>query len=172
MQNLARGLTGGRLVGLENRVKDIDSLRGKVAKEMGDSNRSVEAVLTRVKVGLRYTIVADASDYVRVVKEGARAAAESGLTQAAAPKITWSDPDRYAGVNTTWIDPETSERVEVQFHTPERLAAKEQEHPLYEEKRRLDAEHPRYAKLAEEAKKIYRTVPRPRDVAELTLHLP
>ena len=169
LQDLVDGVSGGRLAGLEHRVKELDSLRGKVAPQLAAARQRVEDVLHRVRDGVRYTVVASTDDYVSVTRRTYDALLTGGARPLTAPRVSWSDPEHYSGVNTWWVHPLTPWPFEVQFHTPESLEAKEAEHPLYEEKRRLTSTHPRYAELDREGRDTYRRVPRPLGIDGLRL---
>ncbi|MCL2454543.1 MAG: hypothetical protein FWD18_04490 [Micrococcales bacterium] len=119
------------LVGLDDRVKFSDSLKGKVSTILiGRPDLSVGEVLSDINDSVRYTIESPAGSYSRVVDSVTADLRSSGMELMRA-KNTW-DSDGYKGINTTWRDPGTGKLFELQFHTPESFYAKTASHDIYE----------------------------------------
>ncbi|MFI1798313.1 hypothetical protein ACH427_13315 [Streptomyces sp. NPDC020379] len=121
---------GGKLEGLENSLKGLDSFRRKAAVEVKRNGGDAQEVCEDVDDLNRYTLTFEADAYVEGTNQ-AYAELRSRGYETLSETNTWEDPV-YKGVNTTWQHPETEEKFELQFHTPESFAAKSENHELYE----------------------------------------
>jgi hypothetical protein len=129
----ATASSGGKLEGLDYSVKRLDSLRRKVASDVGQG-QDASAVVAGTRDMNRYTICFPAESYSDGVAAGFNRLQELGLTPYNPEKThknAWNDPS-YKGINTSWQDQDTGQFVEVQFHTPESFKAKSDNHALYE----------------------------------------
>lgn len=118
------------LVGLEDRVKFADSLKGKVSTQVMRDGLSVDEVLVDINDSVRYTVQAPAASYSRTV-DSVMADMRSQGMELVRFKNTWGS-DGYKGINTTWRDPSTGTLFELQFHTPESFHVKTVSHDIYE----------------------------------------
>lgn len=123
MQAIAE-VSGGRLEGLDFRLKSESSLARKlatdpdyVAKEMTLEERSAA-----VKDSVRYTQILTPENYADGVRESLDEAHNLGYETTTSN--AWSRPDGYAGFHAT-LSKEGQPRVELQFHTAESFKAKE-----------------------------------------------
>ncbi|MFI1181951.1 hypothetical protein ACH4UT_20695 [Streptomyces sp. NPDC020799] len=121
---------GGKLEGLENSLKGLDSFRRKAAVEVKRNGGDAQEVCEDVEDLNRYTLTFEADAYVEGTNQ-AYAELRSRGYEPLSETNTWEDPV-YKGVNTTWQHPETEEKFELQFHTPESFVAKSENHELYE----------------------------------------
>ncbi|MEV0294533.1 hypothetical protein [Nocardia sp. NPDC050710] len=130
------GPLGGRLAGLQYSLKDLESLRRKIAGEMRDSDgnvvKSAATALAENNDVTRYTITLPADDYVEGSKAGLNwLNRNENKVPPKAFKNFWGNA-KYKGFNTTWESLRFGRLFEVQFHTPEGFAAKSVTHPIYE----------------------------------------
>jgi hypothetical protein len=125
---------GGRLEGLEYRLKTEESLARKIDKEAkqdfgGDTKKASE----KISDAVRYTSVIDVANYSDGVQATLNGLKDAGYTvDPKRIKNFWDTGDDYQGINAKVRHPSGFE-FELQFHTPESLKAKEQTHPHYEE---------------------------------------
>jgi hypothetical protein len=125
---------GGRLEGLEYRLKTEESLARKIDKEAkqdfgGDTKKASE----KISDAVRYTSVIDVANYSDGVQATLKGLEDAGYTvDPKRIKNFWDTGDDYQGINAKVRHPSGFE-FELQFHTPESLKAKEQTHPHYEE---------------------------------------
>jgi hypothetical protein len=125
--------SGGRMEGLEHRLKEQPSLERKIRNDMEEKGISAGAAALGVNDHLRYTIVAkDASTYTAQYKDATAQLAAKGYKPLKPPKDFWNNgvppPPVYQGVNGVFIHGKTGQRFELQFHTTQSLAAKGQTH--------------------------------------------
>jgi hypothetical protein len=129
---LADDLPTGRTYGWDQKLKQVDSLKRKVAGKIVNQP-DVTKILPYINDSVRYTIVLEDAVYVTGV-ESAMAKMEV-LFEKVEIKNAWKqDPKdpRYKGINSTWRDRETGHLFELQIHTPSSLSAKTVEHPWYQ----------------------------------------
>ena len=159
---------GGGLVG-EHHLKELDSLRGKVAKQLRreESPRSLADALAGVRDGIRYTIVLDEDRYAvgaaavitDLLDRGLRPVAQTpelgwrrGLRRAEHRLAAWADGTRLRGAGAHAGEP-TSKTVS---------------HPLYEQTREMAPGPAKDAKLAEHDA-YFVDVPVPAGAADIAL---
>ncbi|MFI8425894.1 hypothetical protein [Streptomyces sp. NPDC085479] len=129
------------LGGIEHAVKEVDSLRRKVATVGDGGERGGERFdeeLAGIKDAVRYTVVLPDERYHEGKEQAIAELTGKGFTNLET-KDSWDDAV-YRGVNSTWRDSESSMAFEVQFHTPVSFLAKQYTHPIYKEQRLLPRE--------------------------------
>jgi hypothetical protein len=153
---------GAEPAGWENRLKAPDSLKRKLATELGDDPElevdPVDAML-EIHDTIRYTAAFDDAEFA----DGAAAMAESLKGQGFEElrfRNTFGEPG-YQGINTNWRDPQTGHVFELQFHTRASFDAKTATHPLYEEMRLPSTSPERAAELQQLQDEIFDAVPWP-----------
>lgn len=156
---------GGRLVGLEHRLKQMDSLKRKLVTREQKTGESLTTLLFSSDDAMRYTIVIDDASYVRGVAEAVAALERSGLHTADISNAWHSG--RYRGINTSWMDPRSGAAFEVQFHTPKSWEITKLTHPWYEEMRLPSTPPERRRELEARIAAEYEGAERPDDVAGL-----
>jgi hypothetical protein len=125
---------GGKLEGLEYRLKTEESLARKIDKEAkqdfgGDTKKASE----KISDAVRYTSVIDVENYSDGVQATLKGLEDAGYTvDPKRVKNFWDTGDDYQGINAKVRHPSGFE-FELQFHTPESLKVKEETHPHYEE---------------------------------------
>jgi hypothetical protein len=168
MRGLARAV-GGRLVGLEHRLKTAESLNRKLATAgagaasgTGDVVRALESQLDT----LRYTLVVGTRRYPHAVSAAGARLDRWGLSLTRL-RNSWDGPG-YRGINTAWTDPGTGVRFEVQFHTPTTRRATVVTHPWYEVFRAPGASEELRRELAWRIDAVFATARRPTRVERFT----
>lgn len=163
---------GGKLKGLDARLKTRSSMTRKVLEKLGpDADvRSVDvrSVVRKQSDALRYTAVFTTSEYVEGVL-----ATIGGLKQVGFEEVKiknyWRKPGEatdYAGINSVLRVPGSTLPFELQFHTPESLDTKMQRcHHSYS-KFREDRSMVR-AQYWEEMVRMWSVVPIPDGVSEI-----
>ena len=160
---------GGRLEGLDSKLKSVESLSRKLSNRSDqnvlsetDPSAAVQFEARKVNDVLRYSIVSDAAKYLAT-----KDAVFSDLTSKGYVKQyewnAWHD-DRtpYRGINSTWRTPD-GQLFEVQLHTPRSHAANDETHGHYEEYRAADTSPERRADLDAVIRDHYHsTVPFPK----------
>ena len=121
---------GGKLVGLENRLKSPYSIKRKIEAEVADGfSRSLS--LNKIRDAIRYTTVFKENDFVTRYKAMQHLLATEGY-KTIVVKNTWKNDSAYKGVNT-FIQNEDGDVFEMQYHTQQSFDVKNGLlHKLYE----------------------------------------
>lgn len=130
------GGAGGKLEGLEFRMKSKASLERKLKDEFRQHPQlSLEEVASSdVTDTIRYTAVFSSGRY-RSGIEATRARLEASGASVVKARNYWRESGGgYRGVNTVFQDP-SGVRFELQFHTPQSFRIKMSNHKIYEEAR-------------------------------------
>lgn len=128
---------GGKMYGLDFRMKQPTSMAGKIGSDAKDDNVSFETAASNIKDAVRYTAVIDEKNFTsgyNHIKSELEAKGykesrcknfyemyEKGESCQKAVQCVYENKDGY--------------KFELQFHTPHSQGAKELNHPLYEEQR-------------------------------------
>lgn len=134
---------GGRLEGLQFRLKTRESLERKINTYRekynlkGGEGKGYDEAADRIPDALRYTAVFEAGDYTEGIQRALARLSQAGFQQYELENY-WGGRDEYEGIHAGLIGPEGG-KIELQFHTPESYDAKERKnHSLYEEYRTSD----------------------------------
>lgn len=121
---------GGKLVGLENRLKSPYSIKRKIEAEVADGF-SKSLSLNKIRDAIRYTTVFKENDFVTRYKAMQYLLAIEGY-KTIVVKNTWKNDSAYKGVNT-FIQNEDGDVFEMQYHTQQSFDVKNGLlHKLYE----------------------------------------
>lgn len=120
-----------KLVDLDKKFKDVESLGQKIERLKGNWNNDIAATAGEMNDGLRYTLlIPKDDDYSSFVSS------TLSLLQSQGMKITswnyWNSKDPYTGVNAMVQHP-NGFNYEIQFHTKGSYATKKKLEPLYNE---------------------------------------
>lgn len=127
--------TGGKMMGLQHRLKTKESLTRKIDDRMRSGNLTAQEVGSTISDSLRYTMMFDPKKYSAGVEATLSELSKQGYQ--ARTKNYWIAGSPYKGINVALTSPD-GKPVELQFHTPKSLLVKEHaNHYLYEEQRLL-----------------------------------
>jgi hypothetical protein len=150
--------SGGFLVGLDRRVKTVESLARKLADMVADEpTLTAEEVARDVYDVLRYTVVAEPEVYVEVHDRVLARLADASVG-VVVDSNRWAGPG-YRGINARLVV--GARRFEVQFHTPESYEAAGATRGYYEEFRRRDTPDDRLRELLGLIDAVFSQVPVP-----------
>jgi hypothetical protein len=123
---------GGRLAGMEFRLKGEDRLKEKLAEVLKRApGRSADDAIRTLPDAIRFTFCFEAANYSDGYLEIKRRLEACG-NKMVYSKNHWRDDLEYKGINTRWTAAD-GQRYEVQFHTAESFHAKQQvTHRSYE----------------------------------------
>ena len=124
------GKFGGKMEGLNNRLKAEDSLTRKIRDKALLKGLTQDESAAAINDALRYTMTLDADEYSEAVQAVLDEFATLGYEQVAADN-SWGRGQIYQGINSTYRTPDGTQ-FEVQFHTPESFVAKGKTHADYE----------------------------------------
>lgn len=151
--------TEGVLVGLDHRIKTVDSLRRKLTDMLElDPALELDDAAERVYDVLRYTVVVEANDYMAVY-EGLLAELERQGSTVVEARNRWAGPG-YRGINVH-LRAGMNQRFEVQFHTRDSYAAAKATRGQYEELRLATTSPARARVLAAAIDEAFARVPVP-----------
>ncbi len=165
MQSIESDIGNGRLEGLEYRLKGEDSLKRKLATDLGDDPVSVPEALSEINDSVRYTFEVPDGNYSHGVQRAVDTLQAQGFENIKF-KNTWGEGG-YPGINSTWRDPATGQRFEVQFHSPDSFNAKMSTHETYEQLRLPGNSPERIEQLTKQQNEIFDSVPIPSGATEL-----
>nr|WP_297768444.1 hypothetical protein [uncultured Butyrivibrio sp.] len=119
-----------KLVGLEHRLKTLESLQRKILNDSQILGKNMEDAALDISDSLRYTFVSSEDDYIKMVNNTLEELQRNGCIVEQL-KNYWGD-DVYQGINTV-IKTADGTKIEVQFHTDNSFYTKEVlNHPYYE----------------------------------------
>ncbi len=103
------------LVGFENRLKDRDRVKDKVAESLAVKGRTVAEAMQLLADAIRYTFQYGEAGYSRQLAGDVALTARKGF-ELVRLRNFWRG-DQYKGISSLWREPTTGQLFEVQFHT-------------------------------------------------------
>lgn len=153
---------GGKLVGLENRLKSPSSIKRKIETEVADGF-SKSLSLNKIRDAIRYTTVFKEGDFVTRYKAMQYLLAIKGY-KTIIVKNTWKNDSAYKGVNT-FIQNEDGDVFEMQYHTQQSFDLKNGLlHELYEQFRNPKTPFHEKEKLLLEMRKLSSKIKAPKGI--------
>lgn len=133
---------GAQLAGFKFRLKEVGSLKRKIAADFledrfkaeakGEPPPSMESIASKMGDAVRYTLEVPEDSYSDHVQGAIEKLKAAGYTLKPGKfKNTWDPKNPYRGLNVNIISPD-GVTMEVQFHTPQSLQIKEINHLIYE----------------------------------------
>lgn len=156
---------GGKLAGLEYKLKSKHSLRRKILSDTAEKGKSIPLVAKEINDVLRYTMVYDEDKLTQAYFDTIDLLKKKQYNVIKV-KNTFVKGKPYKGINMILAN-NKGDNFELQFHTPYSLEVKEKKlHKLYEEQRKLDSviDKLEWDKLTEEMIKISDTIVHPINV--------
>lgn len=153
---------GGKLVGLENRLKSPSSIKRKIEAEVADGF-SKSFSLNKIRDAIRYTTVFKEGDFVTRYKAMQYLLAIKGY-KTIIVKNTWKNDSAYKGVNT-FIQNEDGDVFEMQYHTQQSFDVKNGLlHKLYAQFRNPKTPFHEKEKLLLEMRKLSSKIKAPKGI--------
>ncbi len=103
------------LVGFENRLKDRDRIKDKVAESLAVKGRTVDEAMKLIPDAIRYTFQYHEADYFSHLQADISLTRQQGYELVRLGNF-WRG-DQYKGISSLWRAPDTGQLFEVQFHT-------------------------------------------------------
>jgi hypothetical protein len=164
------GKYGGELIGLDFRVKSLDSLARKIrdgalrAPPGTTPAQAVKEQADEIRDALRYTMELDPATYTTAFDDISATLIAQGF-RSAKVKNGWAADSpykgAYKGINSSWVTP-SGQVFELQFHTAESFGMKQHgTHKLYEEQRKAGTSAARKAEIEKELLEMFASVPTP-----------
>ena len=161
--------SGGKMYGLENRLKQPSSIAGKIGSNSKDKQLTFLDAYSGIKDAIRYTAVSDDEVFVKNYNRIKKSLNEKGYTETRCKNYF----DLYAhgkamhkAVQCTYRDKNGYE-FELQFQTPSSQAAKELKIPIYEERRKVGISEQRARELESEMRDLAECVKNPPNISSI-----
>ncbi len=153
---------GGKLVGLENRLKSPSSIKRKIEAEVADGFSKSQS-LNKIRDAIRYKTVFKEKDFVTRYKAMQYLLAIKGY-KTIIVKNTWKNDSAYKGVNT-FIQNEDGDIFEMQYHTQQSFDLKNGLlHKLYKQFRNPKTPFHEKEKLLLEMRKLSSKIKVPKGI--------
>ncbi|MBB6670268.1 minor capsid protein [Cohnella nanjingensis] len=163
---------GAEPVGLDFRLKTLDSFKRKVSSDYAEQKAAGQNILRKeIASGMndvvRYTAVADGDRLVQVYEDMKDQLLSKGYTFIKA-KNSWNQPfNPYKGVNVVFHAP-NGPNFELQFHTPESFDMKQNRiHLLYEEYRLGTTKPARKKELLQQMLEMSKGLKKPKGIEQI-----
>lgn len=158
--------SGGKLEGLDFRLKGESSLKRKLKSEMLETGLNIDDVSSKMYDLVRYTSVAEtdkiSQHYLNVIEDMKR----KGYNVVRVKNTLGNENAMYRGINCV-IETKDGYKFELQFHTPESLENKEINHKLYEEYRLDDTSGSRKKELQKQMIDNLKKLKKPVDIDKI-----
>jgi hypothetical protein len=103
------------LVGFENRLKESERVKDKVAESLAAKGRTVAEAMQLIPDAIRYTFQYDEAAYSRQLPEDIMLTKQQGY-ELIRLRNFWRG-EQYKGISSLWREPAAGQLFEVQFHT-------------------------------------------------------
>ncbi len=158
---------GGRMHGLEYRLKKKEKISGKIERVRGkrpllDDHQAAD----RLADNLRYTYLSDKERHAEDVRRFLEDLRDRGYEFGEEDMENhWYPGGAYKGINMNLV--KNGYKFELQFHTPESQEAKDWTHEMYDEVERPDTSASRRAELEKAMVEVSDNVPFPVGIEEI-----
>lgn len=163
LKNIASAI-GGKMEGLEYRLKKVDRLGDKILTDSKEKGISLKDADAQINDALRYTLVFEENRYADGYFLAVDKLTELGYTKFRV-KNTFKEGSPYKGINT--LLKKNGEIFELQYHTPISLEIKEINHKLYEEQRIDSTLMERKLEIDRLMKENSKSIPQPKGVSRI-----
>lgn len=163
---------GGRMYGLNNRLKTKDSIQRKISTDSEEKGITEYKAAKDVKDAVRYTMLKDNKDFVSgyfkmknelLKKHYEEVRCRNYFEMYREGKV------KHKSVQSVFKDP-SGYLFEVQFQTPESQKAKDEKTPIYEERRKPGLSDERKKLLEDKMTSLMEPVPYPPDISKIKSH--
>lgn len=154
---------GGKMYGLDFRLKQPTSMAGKIASDSKDDNVSYEVAASSIKDSVRYTAIFESKDFVAGYNNVKSSLEAAGYTEERCKNFFSKYENGKSCQKAVQCVYKNKDGLffELQFHTYQTQGAKEVNHQYYEEQRQKGTTKKRYKQLNDAMTKIssYSEVP-------------
>lgn len=158
--------SGGKMEGLEYRLKTQDSLERKIMSDAAEKKVSYNEASTQIKDVLRYTIVNSENHFAEGYFLAVEELNKKGYNIKRV-KNTFFEGEVYKGINTLLCD-KKGNMFELQFHTQDSYELKVGKlHKLYEKYRKLDIESEEAKVIKHKMIKLSEAIKNPKGVEKI-----
>ena len=164
--------SGGKMYGLDYRLKQPSSIAGKIGSDSKDKQISFLDAYSGIKDAIRYTAVSDDKDFVKNYNRIKESLNEKGYSETRCKNyfdLYEQGKVMHKAVQCTYKNKDGYE-FELQFQTPSSQAAKELKIPIYEERRKAGISEQRASELEAEMRDLAECVQNPPNVLSIKNH--
>lgn len=161
--------SGGKMYGLEYRLKQPSSIGGKIGSDSKDKQITFLDAYSGIKDAIRYTAVSDDKDFVKNYNRIKKSLNEKGYTETRCKNyfdLYMRGKVMHKAVQCTYRNKNGYE-FELQFQTPSSQAAKELKVPIYEERRKVGITEQRARELESEMRDLADCVQNPPNITSI-----
>lgn len=163
---------GGKMHGLENKLKTVESINRKLNKKISEKGMSLTDAANSIKDASRYTVISSTDEFVNTYNKFKLNMEKKGYTETSCDnyfdKFNKGEV-KHKAVQSNFADKDGYE-FEVQFHTPESQDAKDKKLPLYNERRKIDISDSRAKELERQMEDLALKVPDPIGIETIQSH--
>lgn len=163
---------GGKMYGLDYRMKQTTSMAGKIGADAKSDNITFEEAGADIKDAVRYTAVVGEDTFTNdynVIKSKLESQGYKETRCKNFYEMYENNTSCQKAVQCVYEDP-TGYKFELQFHTPTSQGAKELNHPLYEKQREATTSAKEKKALNQQMRDIGANVPNPPGVLDIKSH--
>lgn len=161
--------SGGKMYGLENRLKQPSSIAGKIGSDSKDKQITFSNAYSGIKDAVRYTAVSEDKDFVKNYNRIKKSLNEKGYTETRCKNyfdLYEQGKVMHKAVQCTYKNKNGYE-FELQFQTPSSQAAKELKVPIYEERRKAGISEKRSKELESKMRDLAECVQNPPNISSI-----
>lgn len=161
--------SGGKMYGLENRLKQPSSIAGKIGSDSKDKQITFSDAYSGIKDAVRYTAVSNDKDFVKNYNNIKKSLNEKGYTETRCKNyfdLYKQGKVMHKAVQCTYKNKDGYE-FELQFQTPSSQAAKELKVPIYEERRSAGISKQRAQELEVQMRDLAECVKNPPNISSI-----
>lgn len=165
--------SGCTMYGLEYRIKQPNSMAGKIASDAKEKNISFEEAANGIKDTIRYTSISKRDGFVDNYNKIKSNLESKGYEETRCKNYFEQYKNglvMHKSVQSTFRDKDGNV-FELQFQTPSSQAAKELKIPIYEERRKVGISETRAKELENEMRILAEKVKDPDDITKILEHI-
>lgn len=164
--------SGGKMYGLEHRLKTYSSIKRKIETDALEKGISHKQAASDIKDAVRYTSISSDKNFVKSYANTRRALEHRGYTEIRCKNyfaLYAQGKAKHKSVQSVFQDKD-GYNFEIQFQTPASQKAKDLKTPIYEERRRPDVRPERAKELERQMDILAQKVPDPPGVERIETH--
>ena len=161
--------SGGKMYGLENRLKQPSSIAGKIGSDSKDKHITFSDACSEIKDVIRYTAVSSNKNFVKNYNRIKKSLNEKGYTETRCKNffvLYEKGKVMHKAVQCTYQNKD-GYKFELQFQTPSSQAAKELKTPIYEERRKAGISEQKALYLESKMRDLAEHVPNPPGISSI-----
>ena len=164
--------SGGKMYGLEHKLKTEDSILRKINTDSEEKFISPEEAAADIKDAVRYTSIATDNNFVSSYKKVKKQLESKGYKEERCKNyfdLYRQGKVKHKSVQSVFSDKD-GYKFELQFQTPASQHAKNEKIPLYEERRQPGNTDARNRELEKLMEQLAEAVPDPKDIYKIKTH--